>query len=162
MLRAAFFLAVSAGVYSVFGGLGGGLSILGLLLQIGLLFLLFKFVMGFMRGGQPAVQDAAGSGFGRGLGQGCVRTPGGFAGFGTGAGSAQSATKLEVTPADFSVLEQRLAAIQTAFGEEDFDRLRVLTTLEMASYFAEELAANAKNGLVNRVSDMKFLRADLS
>src|ERR1700730_291984 len=29
-------------------------------------------------------------------------------------------------------------------------------------YFAEELAANAKNGLVNRVSDMKFLRGDLS
>src|ERR1700730_9163828 len=87
MLRAAFFLAASAGVYSAacpaasclgccsamgfFGGLGGGLSILGLLLQIGLLFLLFKFVMGFMRGGQPAVQDAAhGSGFGRGFGQG--------------------------------------------------------------------------------------------
>jgi len=153
--------------HGLFGGLGGGLSILGLLLQIGLLFLLFKFVMGFMRGGQPAVQDAAhGSGFGRGLGQGLgqgsVRTPGGFAGFGGGAGSAQSATKLEVTPADFSVFEQRLAAIQTAFGEEDFDRLRVLATPEMASYFAEELAANAKNGLVNRVSDVKFLRGDLS
>jgi predicted lipid-binding transport protein (Tim44 family) len=149
--------------HGLFGGLGGGLSILGLLLQIGLLFLLFKFVMGFMRGGQPAVQDAAhGSGFGRGLGQGSVRTPGGFAGFGTDAGSAQSATKLEATPADFSVFEQRLAAIQTAFGEEDFDRLRVLTTPEMASYFAEELAANAKNCLVNRVSDMKFPRGDLS
>ena len=91
-----------------------------------------------------------------------MRTPGGFAGFGGGAGSAQSATKLEVTPADFSVFEQRLAAIQTAFGEEDFDRLRVLATPEMASYFAEELAANAKNGLVNRVSDVKFLRGDLS
>jgi inner membrane protein import complex subunit Tim44-like protein len=182
MLRAAFFLAVWAGVYSAasrrravwvavrpwaFWRLGGGLSILGLLLQIGLLFLMFKIVMGFMRGGQPAVQDAAhGSGFGRGLGQGLgqgsVRTPGGFAGFGGGAGSAQSATKLEVTPADFSVFEQRLAAIQTAFGEEDFDRLRVLATPEMASYFAEELAANAKNGLVNRVSDVKFLRGDLS
>ena len=86
----------------------------------------------------------------------------GFAGFGGGAGSAQSATKLEVTPANFSVFEQRLAAIQTAFGEEDFDRLRVLATPEMASYFAEELAANVKNGLINRVSDVKFLRGDLS
>jgi predicted lipid-binding transport protein (Tim44 family) len=35
--------------HGLFGGLGGGLSILGLLLQIGLLFLLFKFVMGLVR-----------------------------------------------------------------------------------------------------------------
>src|ERR1700730_14986751 len=45
--------------HGLFGGLGGGLSILGLLLQIGLLVLLFKFVMGFVRGRRPAVQGAA-------------------------------------------------------------------------------------------------------
>ena len=52
----------------LFGGLGGGMSILGLLLQIGLLFLLFKLVMGFVRG-RPAFQ---GAGFapGQGMGQG--------------------------------------------------------------------------------------------
>jgi predicted lipid-binding transport protein (Tim44 family) len=145
--------------HGLFGGLGGGLSILGLLLQLGLLFLLFKFVMGFMRGGRPAVQGAAyGPSFGQGLGQG----PGGFAGFGGGAGSAQRETELEITPADFGVFEQRLAVIETAFGAEDFDRLRAVATPEMASYFAEELATNAKQGLVNRVSDVKFLQGDLS
>src|ERR1019366_7403524 len=145
--------------HGLFGGLGGGLSILGLLLQIGLLFLLFKFVMGFIRGRRPAVQ---GSAFGSGLGQGGGRTAAGFTGFGGGAGSAQRDTKLEVTPEDFSVFEQRLPAIQSAFGAEDFDRLRALATPEMASYFAEELAANAKKGLVNRISDVKFLQGDLS
>ena len=143
--------------HGLFGGLGGGLSILGLLLQIGLLVLLFKFVMSFLRGGRPAAQGAA---YGSGFGQGGPRPPGGFAGFGVGAERVQS--KLDISPADFSSFEQRLAAIQTAFGAEDFDRLRSMATPEMASYFAEELAANAKKGVVNRVSDVKFLQGDLS
>jgi predicted lipid-binding transport protein (Tim44 family) len=144
----------------LFGGLGGGLSILGLLLQIGLLFLLFKFVMGFVRGRRPAFQGAAfDSSLRQGLGQAGTHAPGGFAGFG---GTAQRETKLELTSADFSVFEQRLIAIQSAFGAEDLDRLRALATPEMVSYFAEELAANAGKGLVNRVSDVKFLQGDLS
>ncbi len=144
--------------HGLFGGLGGGLSILGLLLQIGLLFLLFKFVVGFLRGGRPAFQGAGPNpGSGQGLGQG------GAQGFGAGlAGAAPRAAKLEITPADFSVFEQRLVAIQFAFGAEDFDRMRALATPEMASYFAEELAGNAKRGLVNRVSDVTFLQGDLS
>ncbi|MGH6853362.1 MAG: Tim44 domain-containing protein, partial [Methylocella sp.] len=148
--------------HGLFGGLGGGLSILGLLLQIGLLFLLFKFVMGLVRGRRPAFQGTAfDSSAGQGFGQ---AGPGarGFAGFGGGPGSSRRETKLEVAPADFSVFEQRLVAIQSAFGAEDFDRLRALATPEMASYFAEELAGNAKKGLVNRVSDVKFLQGDLS
>jgi predicted lipid-binding transport protein (Tim44 family) len=147
----------------LFGGLGGGLSIIGLLLQIGLLFLLFKFVMSLVRGRRRAFQGAVyNSGLDQGLGQGETRAPGGFAGFGGEPGGAQRETKLEVTPADFSVFEERLPAIQTAFSAEDLDRLRALATPEMASYFAEELAANAKKGLTNKVSDVKFLQGDLS
>jgi predicted lipid-binding transport protein (Tim44 family) len=146
--------------HGLFGGLGGGLSILGLLLQIGLLFLLFKLVMGFVRGRRPAFQGTAfDSSAGQGLGQAGTSAPGGFGG---GPGSPWRAAKLEITPADFSVFEQRLVAIQTAYGAEDFDRLRALATPEMASYFAEELAGNAKKGLINRVSDVKFLQGDLS
>src|SRR3984893_15096830 len=146
--------------HGLFGGLGGGLSILGLLLQIGLLFLLFKFVMGFIRGHRPAIQGAGfDSSLGQGLGQAGTRAPGGFGG---GPGFPRRETKLEVAVADFSVFEQRLVAIQSAFGAEDFDRLRALATPEMASYFAAELAGNAKKGLVNRVSDVKFLQGDLS
>jgi predicted lipid-binding transport protein (Tim44 family) len=143
--------------HGLFGGLGGGMSILGLLLQIGLLFLLFKLVMGFVRGRQPAFQGAA---FNRGPVQGMGQ--GGAQGFGGGAAGAPRDTKLDISAADFSVFEQRLVAIETAFGAEDFDRLRAMATPEMASFFAEELAANAKKGLVNRVSDVRFLQGDLS
>ena len=135
-------------------------GLLGLLLQIGLLVLLFKLVMGFMRGNRPAFQ---GTGYNRNSGQGAGQGgAAGFAGFGGGMAGAPRGTQLELTPADFSVFEQRLAAIQTAFGEEDFDRMRALATPEMSSYFAEDLAANAKKGLVNRVSDVRFLQGDLS
>ncbi|MGH6813048.1 MAG: Tim44 domain-containing protein [Methylocella sp.] len=148
--------------HGLFGGLGGGLSILGLLLQIGLLFLLFKFVMAILRGRRPAFRGAAfDSSAGQGFGQ-AGPGAGGLAGFGGGPGNTRRETRLEVFPADFSVFEQRLVAIQSAFGAEDFDRLRALATPEMASYFAEELAGNAKQGLVNRVSDVKFLQGDLS
>ena len=149
--------------HGLFGGLGGGLSILGLALQIGLLFLLFKVVMGFVRGRRPSFQGTAfDSSAGQGLGQAGPGARGGFAGFGGGPGSPRTETKLEVGPADFSVFEQRLVAIQSAYGAEDFDRLRALATPEMASYFAEELAGNAKKGRVNRISDVKFLQGDLS
>jgi predicted lipid-binding transport protein (Tim44 family) len=147
--------------HGLFGGLGGGLSILGLALQIGLLFLLFKFVMGFVRGRRPALQGTAfDSSAGQGLGQAGPGPQGGFAGLGGGPGRREA--KLEIAPADFSVFEQRLVAIQSAYGAEDIDRLRALATPEMASYFAEELAGNAKKGLVNRISDVTFLQGDLS
>ena len=144
----------------LFGGLGGGMSILGLLLQIGLLFLLFKLVMGFLRGRRPAFQGAGPSpGPGQGLGQGGAA---GFAGFGGGQAGAPRETKLDITPADFGVFEQRLSAIQTAFGAEDFEHLRSLATPEMASFFAEDLAANARKGLVNKISGVTFLQGDLA
>jgi hypothetical protein len=80
--------------HGLFGGLGGGLSILGLLLQFGLLFLLFKFVMGLVRGRRRAFQGTAyNSGLDQGLGQGETRAPpGGFAGCGGEPGGAQRET----------------------------------------------------------------------
>src|SRR3984893_13576755 len=77
---------IGAGLFGLLFGhglFGGGLSILGLLRQTGLLFLLFKFVMGLVRGRRRAFQGAAyNSGLDQGLGQGGGRAPGGFAGFG--------------------------------------------------------------------------------
>jgi predicted lipid-binding transport protein (Tim44 family) len=142
--------------YGLFGGLGGGLSILGLLLQIALLYLLFKFVMGLLSG-RPAFQ---GAGFGSRVGPGAGVNPrGAFAAFG---GRVERGAKLELTPADFGMFEERLAAVQSAYGAEDLDRLHALATPEMVSYFREELAANARKGLINKLSDVKFLQGDLA
>src|SRR5208337_4878387 len=92
------------------GGLGGISSILGLVLQIGLLFLLFKFVMGSLRRRQPAYQGAA---YDSGAAQGPRPGFGGFGGFG---GRTGRTVKLEIGPADFNVFEQRLGLIQKAYG----------------------------------------------
>jgi predicted lipid-binding transport protein (Tim44 family) len=40
--------------------------------------------------------------------------------------------------------------------------LRARATPEMVSYFAEDLAANASRGVVNRISDVKLLQGDLA
>jgi len=143
--------------HGLFGGIGGAFSLLGLILQLGLLFLLFKLIMSFWRG--PALATRSGSqsfSFNRAG----LRPDGGFPGFGGSTGTA--AEKLPITAADFSVFEQRLSAIENAFGAEDYDGLRALMTSEMASYFMEELAENAKKGVVNKISDVRFLHGDLA
>ena len=45
---------------------------------------------------------------------------------------------------------------------EDLNALRRLATPEMASYFNEELTANRRRGVVNRLSGTKLLKGDLS
>jgi hypothetical protein len=142
-------------------------------LQIGLLFLLFKFVMGFLRNRNPAAQGssymgsptAGGSPFGGGApqssrGGGLGGLAGGLAG-GLGGGAPRQ-SKLDISPSDFSAFEQRLGAIQTAYSNEDMNALRSMTTPEMASYFAEELAENARRGVVNKLSNVAFLKGDLA
>jgi predicted lipid-binding transport protein (Tim44 family) len=149
--------------HGFFGGLGGGLSILGLLLQIGLLFLAFKWIMGFVRRERPGFQNAGFyGGRGQGFGQAGSNSGGAFSTFGGAQAGTGRETKFEPIQADFSIFEQRLGEVQSAFGSEDLERLRYLATPEMVSYFAEELAANKGKGVVNRVSDVKLLQGDLA
>lgn len=158
--------------HGLFGGLGGFTSILGLILQIGLLYLLFRFVMGFIRSRRPAAQGAGlGSGpSDRGLFSGLVQPRenrgAGVGVFGGGSqpgrGPAPRSRRLDVAAADFDMFEKRLEAVQLAYGTQDLGALRTLTTPEMASHFADDIDANAKQGLVNRISDVRFLQGDLS
>lgn len=138
------------------GGLGGISSFLGLVIQIGLLFLLFKFVMGFLRRRQPSYQDTA-------YDSGAAQSPrSGFGGVGGFGGVPGRTAKLEIGPADFNVFEQRLGLIQKAYGAEDMAALRALATPEMASYFAAEIEETAKKGRVNKISDVTLLQGDLA
>ena len=140
----------------LFGGMGGIMSIFGLLLQIGLVVLLVRWGLSmFRRRQQPAMAGQAGP---RADFTAAQPGAGGMAGFGGGA----SAPKLDITPRDFSAFEQRLGAIQQAYSDEDLDGIRRLATPEMASYFAEQVADNAKKGVVNKVSGVKLLQGDLS
>jgi predicted lipid-binding transport protein (Tim44 family) len=147
------------------GGLGGAMSFIGLLLQLVLLFFLVKFVMNFLRNRRPATQGNAysappapgASPFGG------DRPPGGLAsGFGGLGGGAPQQTKLDILPTDFSAFEQRLGDVQKAYSDEDMNGLRAMSTPEMASYFADDLAENARKGVVNKLSNVAFLKGDLA
>ena len=143
-----------------FGGVGGGISLIFQLLLIGgLVWLAFRF----FRGNQPAGPRGYGnpSPFGG--------TPGGFGGVGGGFGGAAGAgagpanrDEIGITNRDLETFERLLGEVQDAFGREDHQGLRRLTTPEMVSYLSEELADNAQRGERNEVRDLKFINGELA
>ncbi|MFV0279321.1 MAG: TIM44-like domain-containing protein [Rhodoblastus sp.] len=154
----------------LFGGMGGLMSILGLVLQIGLIVLAVRFAINFFRrrqtagagangaafsGGQPFASGPQGAGLGGGLG----------AGLGGGSSSAQNAartTPLQVAKSDFDAFERRLGEVQAAYSAEDIGALRRLGTPEIAAHFEQEIANNSSRGLVNKVSNVRLLQGDLA
>lgn len=79
-----------------------------------------------------------------------------------GVSTPVSSQDIPISQNDQRDFEQLLADVQEAFGNENYGRLRELTTPEVMSYLAEELSTNATNGLINDVSGTKLLQADVS
>ncbi len=158
----------------LFSGLGSMSSIIGLLLQVGLLFIVVRLAMNFFarRREQQFASAPAGAGMQReGLGNlggmfgGGSASGAGPSGAGPSAGVSAAApviSNLQISPEDFAAFERKLGEVQSAYGEENLDRLRRAVTPEMASYFAEDLADNARKGVINKVSGAKLLEGDLS
>jgi predicted lipid-binding transport protein (Tim44 family) len=141
------------------GGLGGGMSLIGLLLQLALLYFLFKFVMGLLRGRSPAQASA----YTANPPAGAAPPPFGSYNPASGGGfSGGAPQKLDIGPADYSAFEQLLGAVQKAYSDEDVNALRAMTTPEMASYFASDLTENARRGVINKISNVAFLQGDLA
>lgn len=136
--------------HGFFGGLGGGMSLIGLLLQLGLIYLALRWVMSSL-GRRPALT----------FGAGAARSGWRGYGLGGGRGGVQS-SPLTLEGADFNAFEYLLGAIETAYGAENLERLRSMVTPEMASYFAEQIADNARQGVVNEVSNVHLLKGDLA
>lgn len=157
--------------HGLFGGLGGLMSILGLILQIGLVVLLASWAIRMFRSRQ---QSFAGAGPSGGMSGGASyrnASPGPApgpapSGFGSGAaprGPVQAQTApLAIEQADYEQFEKSLVGVQTAFSNEDAATLRQLATREMADEFASELAANRSNGVIDRMSDIHFVKGDLA
>jgi predicted lipid-binding transport protein (Tim44 family) len=146
------------------GGLGGFASVLGLMLQIGIVVIVgYMLWSWWQRRNQPAL--ASGPAL-RDYQPGHSSSQSGF-GFGGGSGSAPAARasgtdEVGLTPDDFNSFEKVLGDVQAAYSAEDLGRLRALATPEMLSYFSEDLAENASKGVINRVSDVKLLQGDLA
>jgi predicted lipid-binding transport protein (Tim44 family) len=144
----------------MFGGLGGFSSIIGLILQIGLIVIVARLVMNWWRRRNLAYAGPSNFDAGAGpqpSGGGMFGGGGGF-----GLGGARGSTPIEITPSDYDAFERLLSDIQGAWSREDVNALSRLTTPEMESYFARDIAANQAKGVVNQVSSVKLLQGDLS
>jgi len=138
----------------MFGGLGGLSSILGLILQIGLIIIVVRLAMSWWQRRHATAPAYAGAAPGYGASS-SMMSPGGF---GLGSGSAQ----LEIVPADYEAFERLLGEIQAAWGKEDIAKLRTLASPEMVSYIADDLAEHKSRNQTNLVSGVKLLQGDLA
>jgi predicted lipid-binding transport protein (Tim44 family) len=143
----------------LFGGLTGLASFLGLLLQVALIAGIAYLVIGYFRNrNQPALARAS-------SGPGSLRDTlnsyrQGMGGMGGSA--APSTDALAIGQADFDAFEKLLGNIQAAYAREDVDALGDMTTPEMLSYFAQDLADEKREGVRWEVSNVKLLQGDLS
>jgi predicted lipid-binding transport protein (Tim44 family) len=151
--------------HGLMGGLGGFASMLGLMLQIGIIVLIgYLLWTWWQRRNQlalasgPSLRDyntAGASGPHMGFGGGSTGAP-------PSAARVSGSDEAGLKPDDFNSFEKILSDVQAAYSAEDLGRLRTLVTPEMVSYFSEELAANASADVVNRVTDVKLLQGDLA
>jgi predicted lipid-binding transport protein (Tim44 family) len=143
----------------MFGGLGGLSSIIGLILQIGLIIIVVRLAMNWWQRRNATASAYAGpSGTGPTAATGPLASFRSGSGFGLGSGSAP----LEIGPSDYEAFERLLGEIQAAWSNEDVAKLHTLATPEMVSYFTQDLQANSARGDVNKVSDVKLLQGDLA
>ena len=137
------------------GGLAGIASFIGLLLQVGLVAIVAMLAWRWWQGrSQPAAAFAGGPAM-RGMGANDAPR-------GTAFGGAVADAPIEVKPEDYDAFERTLGEVQTAYSNEDLSALRLRVTPEMLSYYAEELAANASRGVVNKITEVKLLNGDLA
>ena len=143
------------------GGMGGFASILGLLLQIGIVVIVARLAWRWwQRRNQPAMAG------GPSLRDSHV----GRAGRLPAASPASAADRRRLRPTSRSRSRPRTstrsrscsARSRPPTASEDLGALRAHVTPEMLSYFSEELARNASHGVINQISDVKLLQGDLS
>jgi hypothetical protein len=61
---------------------------------------------------------------------------------------------------DLGAFGQILTDVQAAWSRQDLEGLRRVVTPEMLSYFSEQMANNASNGVANRVENVTLLQGD--
>ncbi len=153
-------LLFGGGLFSGIDGFGG---FLGLLLQIGLVVLIGRWL--FRRvfaGRQPAFAGAApGAAPGPARGGMFARAADPQAARG-GIGGGGPGRRLEIGPADYAAFERVLRAVQSAWSAHDLGTMRQITTPEMTSYFAEQLAEQTSRGVTNKVENVQLQQGDLS
>jgi predicted lipid-binding transport protein (Tim44 family) len=154
LLMGGLFAAALASIF----GMGALASFAGFLLQMllvgGIIFLLFRLFRGGF-GSKPAMATASATPAYTGRNPMDVLNR-------SGAATGGAVDEINIGPSDYDAFERMLGDVQMAYGRNDVAALEKLLTPEMLSYFAGELDDNAKEGLLNVVSDVKLLQGDLS
>ena len=144
-----------------FGGLNGGGSLIGLLLQLFLLYLLASWAYRRFFAGNLAV--AGGGRFARMMNPGPARPTNGPARSGNLFGGSTRATKpVALVQGDYQSFDQLLHGIQKAWSAQDLAGMHTLATPEMVSFFSEQLSELASRGVRNTVTDVRLQQGDLS
>lgn len=143
----------------LFGGLGGLASLIGLVLQVGVIVLIVRFLMSYWQRRNTAYAGASAYSASPAANGPTASAQSGF-GFGLGGGS--SGAPLSITPADYDAFERVLGEIQAAWSNEDVGTMSQLATPEMMNYFTQDISANQRRGVVNKVSQTRLLQGDLS
>jgi predicted lipid-binding transport protein (Tim44 family) len=158
----------------LFGGISGFAGVLGLLLQLALVFFAVRFVMRLLRNrSQPAMAGGPNPNgpSSHGLGQGYARQaspqPRGPLGGGLGGGlggsaAAAAGTPIQVGEADFAAFERTLREVNAAWSRRDETGLARLTTPEMAGYFSQDLRDLAARNWHNETRDVRLEQGDLA
>lgn len=123
------------------GGVGGFISFIGLLFQIALIGFIIVMVLRWLGNRRSGgASQTAGPGFPNGAG-----TP-----------------SVALSNADYQDFQRLLLDIQAAWSSQNVRALSSMATPEMVSYFNEQLSDYASRGARNIVSDVQFMRGDLS
>jgi predicted lipid-binding transport protein (Tim44 family) len=145
--------------HGFFGGGMGLFGFIGLLLQIFLIVIVVRYLIGLFRG-RSGPAFAGPNMFTRGGPQ--PNTPRPAYGGAAPGGGRPGLTPVVITPEDFQEFERLLQAIQAAGSAQDINALRSMATPEMLSYFAQELSDQTSRGVRNVVTDVRLLQGDLA
>ena len=132
------------------GGFGG---MLGLLIQLALVFFIGRWLFRTFLRASPSPVTAQGPAMF--TGQSLAPPP-------MGGGSASLPPPLAIAPQDYEQFEKLLQGIQAAWGAQDLNGLRGMTTPELLSYFNEQLSEQASRGVRNIVGDVHLQSGDLA
>lgn len=135
-------------------GLGSLAGFIGLMLQLALIGGLVYLVVRLVRGRrQPAMAGGP---------QMFEAPQAGQAGVMGGGGGAPAPAPVQLGQSDFADFEKILKDVQAAWTARDLRALEGLATMEMVTYFADDLNEQQSRGVQNSVTDVRLLQGDLS
>ena len=144
--------------HGFFGGMGGFGSLIGLVLQLALVYFAAKLIFAWWQRRNMPAAAYAGAGAAGAAGKGF-----GFSSLGGGLGAGAAASEpIAIEKPDYDAFERLLGEVQAAYSAEDLNALRARVTPEMLSYFSEQMTQNGSRGLVNKVTGVHLAQGDLA